>query len=249
MIYQLYYGDCLNIMPHIAEHTIDMILADLPYGTTACKWDVIIPFDKLWEQYNKIIKPNRAIVLFSSQPFTSVLVMSNLKMFKYEWIWEKDKGGNIAILKFQPSKIHENILIFSTGTHLYNPQMEERPVENKRNNKPRLNKVGIQGSRKFLIEHSRGMDDVKYPTSIKYFNSERHSIHPTQKPIDLLEYLIKTYTNENDTVLDNTMGSGSTGIACINTNRDFIGIEKDEHYFQIAKKRIDNHQSQLRINI
>ena len=246
---QIYNMDCLEGMKLIDDKSIDMILCDLPYGTTACKWDTIIPFEPLWEQYKRIIKDNGAIVLTASQPFTSALVMSNIDMFKYEWIWYKDKGGNIAVLKYQPSKVHESILVFSKTTHFYAPQMEKRLDKNKRNNKPRTNKVGIQNNKEFFIEHSKGMDDLKYPTSIKQFNVERKGIHPTQKPVKLFEYLIKTYTNENELVLDNCMGSGTTAVACINTNRNYIGFELDKDYFESAQKRIDAEKSQLRLNV
>jgi len=238
-INQIIQGDCLIEMQNISNKSINMILCDLPYGTTACKWDTIIPFEPLWKQYKRIIKDSGAIVLTASQPFTSALVMSNLEWFKYEWIWKKDKGGNIAVLKYQPSKVHENILVFSKNKHLYNPQMEERPERNKRNNKPRYNKVGIQGGKDFFVEHSRGMDSVKYPTSVKDFNVERNTLHPTQKPVALFEYLIKTYTNEGDLVLDNCAGSGTTGVATRNIGRNFILIEKEPEYVEIIKKRLN----------
>ena len=243
----IYQGDCLDLMQYIPDKSIDMILCDLPYGTTACKWDTIIPLEPLWKQYKRIIKDNAAIVLTASQPFTGVLVTSNLKMFRYEWIWHKDKGGNIAILKYQPSKVHESVLLFSKLSHLYNPQMELRPKKNKRKNKPRINKAGIQGNKKFYIEHSKGMDDFKYPTSVKQFDVVRNGLHPTQKPIPLFEYLIKTYTNEGDLVLDNCIGSGTTAIAAMNTNRQWIGIEKDGHYCEVARKRIEEALKQGRL--
>ncbi len=235
----LHNQDCLEFMAGLPDNSIDFCLTDPPYGTTACKWDNVIPFEPMWEQLKRVVKPNGAIVLFGSQPFTSALVMSNVKMFKYEWIWKKDKGGNIAVLKYQPSKVHENILVFSDNKHLYNPQMEERPEKNKRNNKPRYNKVGIQGGKDFFVEHSRGMDSVKYPTSVKDFNVERNGLHPTQKPVALLEYLIKTYTLEGETVFDGFAGSGSTAVACRNTGRNFIGCELDLDYFNAARKRLE----------
>lgn len=231
-------GDCLELMQDIPDGSVDMCLTDPPYGTTACKWDVVIPFEPMWEQLKRIVKPNGAICLFGSEPFSSHLRLSNLKMYKYDWVWMKDKSGNIAVLRSQPAKIHETISVFSINSHQYFPQMEKRPEGNKRNNKPRFNKCGIQGEKRFYIENSKGNLDFKYPTSIKFFNCERKGSHPTQKPVALLEYLIKTYTLEGETVLDFTMGSGSTGVAAKNLNRKFIGIEKDEKYFEIAKERI-----------
>ena len=231
---KLYKGDCLEVMKEIPDKSIDMILCDLPYGTTKCKWDNIIPFDKLWEQYNRIIKNNGAIVLFGSQPFTSLLVTSNIKNFRYEIIWEKEQAVNFAFQKKQIGKVHENICVFYKKQPTYNPQMREgfKPQQS--------------GSKMNVLSHSRitsgrnqreGKAD-RYPISIVKFNRDRLRLHPTCKPIKLLEFLIKTYTNENETVLDNCMGSGSTGIACLNTNRKFIGIEKEEKYFEIAKERI-----------
>lgn len=232
-------------MRDIPDGSIDMILCDLPYGTTACKWDSVIPFEPLWEHYRRVCKRNAAIVLTASQPFTSALVMSNAKAFRHEWIWKKDKGGNIASLKHQPSKVHETILVFGFEPSRYKPQMEVRPESNRRNNAPRTNHVGVQGEKPFRVEHSRGADAVKYPTSVKEYNSVRGGVHPTQKPVALMEYLIRTYTNEGETVLDNTMGSGTTGVACVNTNRNFIGIEMDKTYFEIAKKRIQQAKENL----
>lgn len=259
-------GDCLELMKEIPDKSIDMILCDLPYGITACKWDKIIPFESLWKQYNRIIKDNGAIVLFGSQPFTSKLVISNIEMFKYEWIWEKQKASNFMSAKFQPLKYHENILVFSKNTHNYYPQKYRvlELEEIKQMNNQQLKKLfesrdydrfGKIDRRKTINNNYelkethlgtglrvRSKDDgYRYPKSvIKINKSINKNIHPTQKPVALLEYLIKTYTNENETVLDNCMGSGSTGVACINTNRNFIGMEIDEEYFNIAKKRIEN---------
>lgn len=231
---KLYKGDCLEVMKGIPNESVDMILCDLPYGTTKCKWDNIIPFDKLWEQYNRIIKNNGAIVLFGSQPFTSLLVTSNIKDFRYEIIWEKEQAVNFAFQKKQIGKVHENICVFYKKQPTYNPQMRE-------GFKPQRT-----GSEMNVLSHPRirggnQREDKtdRYPISIVKFNRDRLRLHPTCKPIKLIEFLIKTYTNENETVLDNCMGSGSTGIACLNTNRRFIGIEKDDNYFEIAKKRID----------
>ncbi len=228
----IYCGDCLEIMPQLPK--VDMILCDLPYGTTACSWDTIIPFEPLWKEYKRIIKDNGAIVLTASQPFTSALVMSNIKMFKYEWIWEKDKGANFASCKKTPMKTHENILVFGGGQ--YFPQMKERPVKNIRQNKPRINKSSQTGT-EWLCENSKGNLPVKYPESVLNFNACREYKHPTQKPVALFEYLIKTYTNAGDLVLDNCVGSGTTAVACKNTNRKCVGIELSEDYCAIAAAR------------
>ena len=231
---KLIQGDCLEVMKDIPDKSIDMILCDLPYGTTACKWDSIIPFEPLWEQYNRIIKDNGAIVLFGSEPFSSQLRMSNLKMYKYDWIWEKEQGGNFMLCKYQPYKVHEIISVFSKKTHLYRPQMTV--------GKPYISGKGTSGDiTGNVIKTQTQNQGTRYPRSIIRFNTDKKKInlHPTQKPVALLEYLIKTYTNEGELVLDNCMGSGSTGVACKNTNRDFIGIELDEKYFNIAKERIE----------
>ena len=239
-INKIYNQECLEGMKLIDDKSIDMILCDLPYGTTACKWDTIIPFEPLWEQYERIIKDDGAIVLFGSEPFSSYLRLSNIKLYRHEWIWYKDKSGNFMNCKFEPMKVHENIIVFGKKKVTYNPIMELREEKNKRNNKPRLNTSNIIHTQKFFTKESKGNADYKYPTSVKYFNSVRNGLHPTQKPVDLCEYLIKTYTNEGETVLDNCMGSGSTCVACINTNRHYIGFELDPHYFEIAQKRIED---------
>ena len=235
---KLYKGDCLELMKEIKDKSIDMILCDLPYGTTACKWDIIIPFEELWEQYTRIIKDNGAIVLFGSEPFSSKLRMSNLKNYRYDWVWSKSTYTNFYFVKKQPAKKHENISVFYKKQPTYNPQMEKgKPYVDKRNKKERSTELVKKSLPKQDIENK----GVRYPSTIQFFNSgNRGKFHPTQKPVELLEYLIKTYTNENEIVLDNCMGSGSTGVACINTNRNFIGIELDENYFNIAKERIEN---------
>jgi DNA modification methylase len=235
MVDYIKQGDCLELMKNIPDKSIDMILCDLPYGTTACKWDNIIPFEPLWEQYERIIKDNGAIVLFSSEPFTSFLVQSNINLFRYEIIWEKEQATNFMFLKNQIGKIHENILVFYKKQPTYNPQMIQ------------VNKPSHSGSKNKVESHNlnggepkrKGATD-RYPTSIIKFNRDRTKLHPTQKPIELCEYLIKTYTNENETVLDNCMGSGSTCVAAINTNRHYIGFELEPHYFEIAQKRIED---------
>lgn len=231
---QLYNGDCLEVMSDLPPASIDLILCDLPYGTTACKWDIIIPFEPLWEQYKRIIKDNGAICLFGSEPFSTELRHSNLQMFRYDWIWEKEQGANFMLCKYQPYKVHEIISVFSKKKHLYIPQMTE--------GKPYVSGKGTSGDiTNNVIKTQTKNNGTRYPRSIQRFNTEKSkgSLHPTQKPVKLLEYLIKTYTNENATVLDNCMGSGSTGVAAVNTNRRFIGIEKDNKYFDIAKQRID----------
>ena len=236
---KIYNEDCLVGMDKIDDKSVDMILCDLPYGTTACKWDTVIPFEPLWEQYNRIIKDDSAIVLFGSQPFTSALIMSNLKMFKYEWIWEKDAGSNFATVKYQPMKEHENILVFGKGKTRYFPIMQERIGSRKGKETTTIDsgrKDSVYGTQEGCGISKVGK--LRYPRSIQRFNRER-GLHPTQKPVALLEYLIKTYTNEGDIVLDNCMGSGSTGVACKELNRNFIGIELDEKYFNIAKERIE----------
>ena len=229
-------GDCLEKMQDIESGSIDAIITDPPYGTTACKWDSVIPFEPMWEQLNRVIKPNGAIVLFGSEPFSSALRMSNIKNYKYDWVWDKKKAGNIFLAKQQPMKIHENILIFNGNKETYNPQMVKRDKIKKSKNYGTGEAMG--GTKK--KEEKVYTYTHKNPVSILEISnaSQKGKQHPTQKPIALMEYLIKTYTNEGETVLDFTMGSGSTGVACVNTNRSFIGIEQDDKYFEIAKERI-----------
>lgn len=242
---KLYNGDCLKIMKYIKDKSVDMILCDLPYGTSACKWDVIIPFDILWEQYKRIIKDNGAIVLFGSEPFSSFLRLSNIEMYKYDWKWEKPSGANFLNFKYQPSKVHEDICVFGKmatsyskkGNMNYFPQMEKGEPYTQKSGKQKedYGNSTVRTSIKQVITINKG---ERFPKSIQKFSLDKDKVHPTQKPVALLEYLIKTYTNEGDLVLDNCMGSGSTGVACKNINRNFIGIELDEKYFEIAKKRI-----------
>jgi len=245
---KLYKADCLEVMKEIEAGSIDAIITDPPYGTTACKWDSVIDFELMWEQLNRIIKPNGAIVLFASQPFTSALIMSNPKNFKYEWIWKKNRGSNFASLKYQPFKEHESILVFSNKTHKYYPIKEARSESGKARAKYKVNasntgKRGVLGGMK-ATDLGYIDKNLRNPSSVQKFNTEVGK-HPTQKPIALMEYLIKTYTNEGETVLDFTMGSGSTGVACVNTNRNFIGIEMDSNYFDIAKQRIKEAEFKL----
>ncbi len=239
-------GDCLELMKDIPDGSVDMILADLPYGTTACKWDTIIPFEPLWEQYKRIIKPNGAIVLTASQPFTSALVMSNPKMFRYEWIWEKERPTNIFFMKKQVGKVHENILIFYKRQPIYNPQMEKRDVKTGLSGETDYSKFNNNGSithKNQVYQASKDYDfKKKYPRSVYYCVRDLQSTkerHPTQKPVALFEYLIKTYTNEGDLVLDNVAGSGTTGVACQNLNRNFILMEQEPEYVEIIKKRLE----------
>ena len=240
---ELLKGDCLELMKGIESGSIDAIITDPPYGTTACKWDSVIDFDLMWEQLNRIIKPNGAIVMTASQPFTSLLVTSNIKGFKYEWIWEKSKASNFLQARYMPLKAHENILVFGgKGKVNYYPQKTQgkpfKKGKDKRKGQATEVYAEIPNINGFEIKNEKGL---RNPRTVQYFKTAESEgkYHPTQKPTWLFEYLIKTYTNENETVLDFTMGSGSTGVACKNTNRSFIGIEQDEKYFKIAEERIN----------
>jgi len=256
---KLYKGDCLEVMQTIQDKSIDAIITDPPYGTTACKWDSVIDLDLMWKELNRVIKPTGAIVLFAQQPFSSILLVSNVKKFRHRFLWKKDKCANFMVAKAQPLKYTEDILVFCnvgflknqfgkpTGT--YNPQMRD----GKGNNRD-LEKV---------VDKSKNLDDInkrdnptrlklsnnsakqRFPKDVLNITTQHKRVHPTQKPVALMEYLIKTYTNENETVLDFTMGSGSTGVACKNTNRNFIGIEQDKKYFNIAQKRIKEAEYKL----
>ena len=231
-------GDCLELMKDIPNESIDMILADLPYGTTQNKWDVIIPLDKLWEQYERIIKENGMICLTSAEPFTSTLITSNKKMFKYDLIWDKKLSSGFLNAKRMPLRRHEQILCFYKKLPTYNPEMVTRGKVRK---KGITTETGKHTSNYGEFKNSVVENNEYYPTSIiEVSNANRKDkLHPTEKPVALLEYLIKTYTNEGEVVLDNTMGSGTTGVACVNTNRGFIGMELDDKYFEIAKARIN----------
>lgn len=235
MSYTLYKGDCLEEMKKIEDGSVDMILCDLPYGTTACKWDTVIPFEPLWAQYRRIAKRNAAIVLTASQPFTSALIASNFKDFRYCWVWEKTIASNFMHTKRRPGKKHEEIAVFYRNQPTYNPQMVAgKPYADK----PRTRTIGL-GRDASHTKASLKNYGTRYPGSvIKISNGNNGSTHPTQKPIALMEYMIRTYTQEGETVLDNCAGSGTTGVACANTGRKFIGIERDDKYFDIAKSRI-----------
>ena len=238
MMIDLRQGDCLEIMKAIPDGSVDLILTDPPYGTTACKWDSVIDFDLMWEQLKRIIKPNGAIVLFGSEPFSSMLRVSNLKMYKYDWVWEKSKATGFLNSKRQPLKSHEIISVFYSKQPMYNPQMTEGVAYNKGVRKEQT-RNDVYGSFNQVEVKS---DGLRFPRSVQYFKTAESEggFHKAQKPVALLEYLIKTYTQEGETVLDFTMGSGSTMIACLNTNRKGIGIELDKHYFDVATKRILN---------
>lgn len=242
---RLMQGDCLEVMKEIPGGSVDMVLCDLPYGTTACKWDTVIPFEPLWEQYKRVCKKNGAIVLFSSQPFATDLIQSNRKMFRYEIIWEKTQKAGFLNAKKMPLKGHENILVFYGSLPTYNPQKYHVDAANRKPEIRKDDRCEIYGSVRGGI---RIEDGTRYPYDVIHFSNWNGALfgktdnatkHPTQKPVPLLEYLIKTYTNPGDTVLDNCMGSGSTGVACIRTGREFIGIELDRDYFQIARERIE----------
>lgn len=249
MTSKLKQGNCLEVMKSIPDGSMYMILCDLPYGTTACKWDTVIPFEPLWAEYKRIIKPNGAIVLFGQEPFSSHLRLSNLDWFKYDWIWHKSKALGFTNAKNKPMNKHEIISIFSEGTcaNRSNRRMPYHPqglvpygkvVSGIKACKADLEEGGHKFARPGHKE-SFIQEFTNYPTQILEFSNDSSTVHPTQKPIALCEYLIKTYTNENEWVLDNCMGSGTTGVACVNTNRNFIGIEQDENYFAIAKERIE----------
>jgi site-specific DNA-methyltransferase (adenine-specific) len=231
----LFFGDCLQTMEDIPDASVDLLLVDLPYGTTACKWDSIIPLDCLWKAYNRICKKNAAMVFTAAQPFTTILGASNIENLKYEWIWEKPQGTNPMNAKIMPLKSHENILVFYREKPVYNPQMWfSTPYSGFSSDHAKIGEV--YGGAK--SKHRDNPEGSRYPKTVIKCKQEK-GLHPTQKPVELMEYLIKTYSNENDVVMDNTMGSGTTGVAAVKTGRNFIGIEQDETYFNIAKSRIE----------
>ena len=237
----LFLGDCLEVMQGIESGSVDMVCADLPYGTTSCKWDSVIPLDALWAEYKRVCKPNAAIVLTATQPFTAALVISNLKGFKHEWIWRKDKAGNFASAKYAPMKIHESVVVFCHGRINYNPikTLRDKPII--RGNSSASGTAKNLASSSRFGGHTRKVFTDRCPESIISFGTVRKTIHPTQKPVELMEYLIRTYSNEGQTVLDNSMGSGTTGVACANTRRCFIGIEREPKYFETAKTQIEGY--------
>ena len=259
--YEIYKGDCLEVMDKLIEQgvKVDAIITDPPYGTTDCKWDSVIPLDKMWERLNKLIKPNCAVVLFGDEPFSSALRMSNIKNYKYDWVWDKMIKGSPLTAKIKPMKQTEYIHIFGKGKILYNPQMIQLSEEEYKKKISKLSKKSCSSdiyTKGPLGKEKRDLTnyDKEYPNNIISINklskecNTRKRVHPTQKPVELMEYLIKTYTNKNAIVLDFTMGSGSTGVACVNTNRKFIGIELDDKYFEIAKNRIEEAKNN-KINI
>jgi site-specific DNA-methyltransferase (adenine-specific) len=232
----IYNGDCLEVMKNIPDKSVDLVLTDPPYGMTACKWDSVIPLEPMWKQIKRITKPNSVIVLFGQEPFSSVLRLSNIKEYKYDWIWDKVKPGAFATAKYAPLKQHELISIFYEKSGSYNPQMVNR-------DKVKKSKI-YSSSDSALVKYNDGVErtyNQLYPKTIIVESNaaQKGKVHPTQKPVALMEYLIKTYSNEGDVVLDFTMGSGTTGVACKNLGRGFIGIEKDEKYFNIAKERLE----------
>ena len=247
---ELLHGDCLEVMKDIPDGSVDMVMADPPYGTTSCAWDSVIPLEPMWEQLKRVIKPNGAIVMTASQPFTTTLIASNMEMFKYEWIWAKNRPTNFAHAKNKPMKKHENIVVFSDGTTVHASQSLHRMPYHPQGLMP----IKTQIVTKRLSEKTDAFfsdrpghgeftrKETGYPHTILEFSTDLLGLHPTAKPVALMEYLIKTYTNEGETVLDFTMGSGTTGVACVNTKRNFIGIEKDPTYFELAKKRIETAQ-------
>ena len=236
-------GDCLELMKRIPDGSVDMILCDLPYGTTRNKWDSVIPLGPLWKEYKRVIKERGAIVLTAAQPFNIALAHSNISEYRYEWIWDKKLGSGSLNVKYQPLRRHENILVFYRKAPTYNPQMRKGEYRNKSTSKPSANK-GSYGE----IKHIRdNYNDLYYPTSILEFSNAnvRGRVHPTQKPVALFEYLIRTYTNEGEIVLDNCIGSGTTAVAAINTGRNFIGIEQEPEYVELARKRIADAYSAI----
>ena len=244
--FELWQGDCLELMKNIPDGSVDLVLTDPPYGTTACKWDSVIPFDPLWEQYKRISKESSAILLFADEPFTSTLIMSNKRMFRYKWIWDKGRGSNFQNARFSPMKCTEDIAVFYRKKPIYNPQFWYSSPYKTAGRKRKNQIEGLSGGSASTYCTATVSDDGKrYPLNLLKFKRDGGRIHPTQKPVALLEYLIRTYTNDGMTVLDNCMGSGSTGVACVNTNRNFIGIELDEGYFNIAKKRIEEAVNDL----
>lgn len=257
---KIYNEDCLEGMKRIPDRSIDCIICDLPYGTTACAWDSVIPFEPLWEQYKRVIKQTGAIVLFSQQPFTSALIMSNIEMWKYNWIWQKDSGSNFLNAHHQPLKITEDICVFGyaatteskKGIYLeYNPQMRQgfkpyKCISGAQREDTAMVRGDCQAQKGGFLTVN---DGNRFPVNLIQFNRDKERLHPTQKPVELIRYLVRTYSNEGDTILDNTMGSGTTAIACIKENRNFIGFELNEEYFGIAEQRIEEARREVEIEL
>lgn len=246
---RFYLGDCLEVMKEIPDGVVDMILCDLPYGTTACKWDSIIPLDELWKEYNRICKENAAMVFTASQPFTTVLIASNIDSFYVEWIWHKNAGSNFAQTKYMPMKEHESVIVFrkNKARLTYNPQMQSRAENGKRMIKNKIKSKatdlnGVYAGANKGYDNSKQDENLRVPSSVQKFNRQR-GLHPTQKPVALFEYLISTYTNEGELVLDNTAGSGTTAIASENTGRKWVCIEQNKEYATKAVERIKNHEA------
>lgn len=236
-MFELHHGDCLKEMDKIPDNSVDMVLCDLPYGTTSAKWDIVLPFERLWEHYQRVLKDKGVVALFGSQPFTTRIINSNKKDYKYNWYWIKNTSTGFAFSKYQPMRRVEDICIFYKKAGAYKPQglkRFEKPVKGRAKKHQDASIYAHTLEKEFITEF------YNYPTNVLEFKKDIDKFHPTQKPVELLEYLINTYTNEGETVLDNCMGSGSTGVACIKTGRKFIGIEKDEKFFEIAKERIGN---------
>jgi site-specific DNA-methyltransferase (adenine-specific) len=239
---EIWHGDCLELMKDIPDGSVDLICADLPYGSTKCKWDIIIPFEPLWKEYNRIMKTDTAIVLFGTEPFASHLRLSNLKMFKYDWVWEKSKSGSAFTAKYRPVNKHEMICVFGKGKTKYNPQLTEGEAYSRVHDISECdtNNHGIGFNKRKVETHNSGF---RYPITVQKFQQKwrrQDQLHPTQKPVGLLEYLIKTYSDEGNIVLDNCAGSGTTGVAAKNLNRQFILIEKEKEYYDICVDRLKN---------
>ena len=244
---KIFLGDCLEILPTLEENSVDMVLTDLPYGTTSCAWDVIIPFEQMWKELYRVAKDNAAFVFTASQPFTSMLVMSNLKAFRHEWIWQKNRGSNFANTVREPMKEHESILVFSKGKWTYNKQMQERAEGGKARAEYKVKFASkSENYREFEGRDAQNLSELRVPSSVQKFNTEV-GLHPTQKPVALFEYLIKTYSNQGDTVLDICAGSGTTGVACENLKRDYILIEKEEKYISVIKERLKQVKMKKRL--
>lgn len=251
---RMWGGDCLDEMLNIPDGAIDMVMTDPPYGMTACKWDSIIPLMPMWAQLKRVTKHNGAIVMTASQPFSSVLVMSNLEMFKHEWVWIKNRGSNFANTVREPMKEHETVLVFSNGGWTYNKQMQQRALSGMDRAKYKVEHSNQKraGTRQFEGRQHHTIEELRVPSSWQKFNiasGKEKTVHPTQKPVALMEYLVRTYTNKGETVLDFAMGSGTTGVACANLQRKFIGIEIDENFFNLARKRIKEAAAQYRLGL